>query len=220
MFTYPPEVYQAYINFKEEICHTWLNFTQEELARLCHNYSEVIKSRKSLGSCTSMPQFLRLLEKQGLLSPYKVDILESVSRQNGTHTEMVKHQIQLYKKSLPSSEHLKCKCVITVPLVQEQSERRGSQMSKPLIEIYEYLSENLDSKWIDFGRNLPGMDECIDELVHSRGRKKEKLHDLLLEFVTNCSGDPIHHILGALLKAKCKRQFNYISRNWGAFQRN
>ncbi|KAK4319297.1 hypothetical protein Pmani_009757 [Petrolisthes manimaculis] len=194
-----------YAELKAEICHTWMQLNEEQMARVRFTLLEAAREvgeyphMREIYKCSDLTSALILLEKWMLLTSEKVDILLWLGEQVGFHTEMVRSLVERYKK------HFLCTST------EEKERQLGKVPQNPQYsEITEYLGENLRGGWPDLGRRL-GLNNLVAELlIDSSLRQKDKVYQILEKHQEQAAGDPVPAVLQALQKCGMNRQHSYI----------
>ncbi|XP_071524993.1 uncharacterized protein [Panulirus ornatus] len=204
-----------YTDLKDEICNTWLQLNDEQMAQVRIALLEISSvvgeypRMREISRCADLSSALLLLEKWTLLTPMKVDVLLRLTKHIGTHTEMVKARIEQYKKISLKLNNF-CKGGANHGM-QNLSAHPDPLLHNPIFdEVCEYLSENLRGRWADLGRTL-GLANLVSELFHEPAmRQKDKTYQILGEYKRQIHADPMPGLLQALKNCGLNRQRNHI----------
>lgn len=129
---------------------------------------------RAIHSCELPEHLLILLEKWALLSPSKVDILNYFCNNFQGYSPNVVEAFDRYKLSLAGNRSCPCRSLPSVSQQQpqqyfgssyEESCRPEQQLPAHYILIADYLSEELGKRWVDLGRQLPGMRSVVSDLL-------------------------------------------------------
>lgn len=221
-----------YLTFKKKFCTEWfpqhyysLCQVHNALQRIALKYFPVIPQRK-IHNCQNMKDALQLLEKWKLLSYYRLAILIELSDLLQGPSDIIKNELLRLNPKCGSVSSCNCYDNHFIESNIRHNQMSDHKYSKTNYDslyskVYQYLSENMGLRWIDFGRTLPGMRDRTEELRNDFSlRQKDKIITLLKEFEQSCKDDVLMQILYFLNICKMKRQSDDIQEKFGHLLNN